>query len=260
MPRGSRPGERRGGRQRGTPNKKTLLKNAAIAAAAAKGEVSPLDFLIAVMRDSNTPFDLRIKVAMAALPYVHAKLESSAPGISAERLRQVNDGCSIDIVEARALRDDHKRLTELIQLKPFGQKLSASELEEQATLRDRISARARIMVCPEGYSPKQARLDSDRLHQLHRKLMSSVSCGGGSLSDEESDEEALLTARRAAFEETAEGRGRRRIFELFLTQRSGAEQNELDELQKLYPAEPLDDDEPLRDAIEAWGKVAAGEF
>ena len=36
MPRGSKPGERRGGRQRGTPNKKTALKNAALAAAAAK--------------------------------------------------------------------------------------------------------------------------------------------------------------------------------------------------------------------------------
>jgi hypothetical protein len=34
MPRGSKLGERRGGRQRGTPNKKTALKNAAIAAAA----------------------------------------------------------------------------------------------------------------------------------------------------------------------------------------------------------------------------------
>ena len=35
MPRGSRPGERRGGRQRGAPNKKTLIKNAVFLAAAA---------------------------------------------------------------------------------------------------------------------------------------------------------------------------------------------------------------------------------
>jgi hypothetical protein len=30
MPRGSKPGERRGGRQRGTPNKSTALKKAAL--------------------------------------------------------------------------------------------------------------------------------------------------------------------------------------------------------------------------------------
>ena len=46
MPRGSKPGERRGGRQRGTPNKSTLLKNAAIKAAATDPNLSPLDFLL----------------------------------------------------------------------------------------------------------------------------------------------------------------------------------------------------------------------
>ena len=43
MPRGSKPGERRGGRKVGTPNKKTVLKNAAICAAVAGPDVSPLD-------------------------------------------------------------------------------------------------------------------------------------------------------------------------------------------------------------------------
>jgi hypothetical protein len=51
MPRGSKPGERRGGRQRGTPNKKTAHKNAALAAAAANPDISPLDFLLGIMRD-----------------------------------------------------------------------------------------------------------------------------------------------------------------------------------------------------------------
>ena len=35
MPRGSKPGERRGGRQRGTPNKATVAKAAALASASA---------------------------------------------------------------------------------------------------------------------------------------------------------------------------------------------------------------------------------
>ena len=50
MPRGSRPGERRGGRQRGTLNKKTVLRNAAIKAAALHSNLSPLDFLLGLMR------------------------------------------------------------------------------------------------------------------------------------------------------------------------------------------------------------------
>jgi hypothetical protein len=42
MPRGSKPGERRGGRQKGTPNKKTLLRDAALTIAAANPTLSPL--------------------------------------------------------------------------------------------------------------------------------------------------------------------------------------------------------------------------
>ena len=73
MPRGSKPGERRGGRQRGTPNKMTALKNAAISAAAANPNTSPLDFLLGLMRDPNLSIEYRAKVAMTALPFVHTK-------------------------------------------------------------------------------------------------------------------------------------------------------------------------------------------
>ena len=44
MSRGCKPGERRGGRQRGTPNKSTLLKHAAIKAAVTDPNLSPLAF------------------------------------------------------------------------------------------------------------------------------------------------------------------------------------------------------------------------
>jgi hypothetical protein len=75
MPRGSRPGERRGGRQRGTPNKKTLIKNAVFCAAAADPDRSPLDFMLALMRDPQVPLDLRLEMAAAASPFVHARPE-----------------------------------------------------------------------------------------------------------------------------------------------------------------------------------------
>ena len=73
MPRGSKAGERRGGRQRGTPNKTTALKNAVLCAAAAKPDASPLDFMLGLMRDPAIPTDLQLEMAAAAVPFVHAK-------------------------------------------------------------------------------------------------------------------------------------------------------------------------------------------
>ena len=78
MPRGSRPGERRGGRQRGTPNKKTVLKEAAIRAAGVDPNSSPLDFILGLMRDPKLPLDLRVDFAKTAAPYLHAKLKEPA--------------------------------------------------------------------------------------------------------------------------------------------------------------------------------------
>jgi hypothetical protein len=73
MPRGSRPGERRGGRKPGTPNKKTLIKNAVFLAAAAEPNGSPLEFMLALMRDPQVPFGMRLDMASIAAPYVHAR-------------------------------------------------------------------------------------------------------------------------------------------------------------------------------------------
>ena len=89
MPRGSKPGERRGGRQPGTPNKKTALVNAAFDAATSNPDLSPLDFLLEVMRNSSIPPDCRIKAALAALPYVHVKPERSPATDSAATARQI---------------------------------------------------------------------------------------------------------------------------------------------------------------------------
>jgi hypothetical protein len=55
MPRGSKPGERRGGRQLGTPNKKTVLRNAAICAAALDPNSAPRDFMLGLVRNSDLP-------------------------------------------------------------------------------------------------------------------------------------------------------------------------------------------------------------
>src|SRR3974377_23552 len=92
MPRGSKLGERRGGRQPGTPNKKTALVNAAFDAVTSNPDLSPLDFLLGVMRDASLPPDWRIKAAQAALPYVHVKPELSPATDPAAAPQQIQNG------------------------------------------------------------------------------------------------------------------------------------------------------------------------
>jgi hypothetical protein len=71
MPRGgSNPGERRGGRQKGTPNKKT---RAFMESVEASGLV-PLEYMLAVMRDETAPPERRDEMAKAAAPFVHPRL------------------------------------------------------------------------------------------------------------------------------------------------------------------------------------------
>jgi hypothetical protein len=77
MPRGSKPGERRGGRQKGTQNKNTLLRNSALIAAAADPKLSPLEYLLNVMRDQTFPLETRVAAAREALPYFHSKPQES---------------------------------------------------------------------------------------------------------------------------------------------------------------------------------------
>jgi hypothetical protein len=115
MPRGSKPGERRGGRQRGTPNKKTALKNAALAAAAANTDISPRDFLLGIMRDPTTSRELRVKIALAVVRLTDAK--PIARRDDPTQSRELIDGARslIDAAAANALRDDYHRLNELFQ-------------------------------------------------------------------------------------------------------------------------------------------------
>jgi hypothetical protein len=61
-----------GGRVKGTPNKATAAKAAQIAASG----LTPLDYLLSVMRDDKEHSDARRDAAKAAAPYVHPKLAS----------------------------------------------------------------------------------------------------------------------------------------------------------------------------------------
>jgi hypothetical protein len=236
--------------------------NAAIAAAAANPAISPLDFLLGIMRDPKASSELRIKVAQITLPFVHAKPGSAPSGDLAgtAKLIDVTGAFTIDNAVAKALREDYHRLGAL-QRKKCGDPLSAAEVEEESNLRVSIGDRARAIGRPAGCGLKQAQQDNNRLHQLYCKRISPPSCGGGALPDAEDAEEAQLTARVAAFDESPEGCARRRIRELemqdFRGGRSAAEQNELDSLRTLYPDLPLDPDDPLTEAFEAWRRERA---
>ena len=61
------------------------------------------------------------------------------------------------------------------------------------------------------------------------------------------------------FRPSTEGCARRHIRDLQLQNRgrSAAEQNELDNLKTLYPDLPLDPDDPLTEAFEAWRRERA---
>lgn len=63
-------GKKTGGRQKGTPNKATAAKAAEIAASG----LTPLDYMLSVLRDIANDAAIRLDAAKAAAPYVHPKL------------------------------------------------------------------------------------------------------------------------------------------------------------------------------------------
>lgn len=69
----ARGGTRTGaGRPRGKPNRRTEETQRAVELSG----ITPLDYMLALMRDEGTPPVMRFEAAKAAAPYVHAKLAS----------------------------------------------------------------------------------------------------------------------------------------------------------------------------------------
>lgn len=72
MPAGSKPGERRGGRKKGVPNKSNAEREARIAAEG----ITPLEYMLKVMRDETEDTKRRDQMAAAAARYVHPTMAS----------------------------------------------------------------------------------------------------------------------------------------------------------------------------------------
>jgi len=66
MPRGSKPGEHRGGRQHATPNRRTLLTNRILAAAADNTASTVNELVLGLAKDQGLPADIRMAVARKA--------------------------------------------------------------------------------------------------------------------------------------------------------------------------------------------------
>lgn len=86
---GGKGGAREGaGRKKGEPNKRT----AALVAKVEATGITPLDYLLGIMRDDTAEPRDRQNAAVAAAPYVHAKLASvevSGKGGAAIQVEQV---------------------------------------------------------------------------------------------------------------------------------------------------------------------------
>src|SRR5262245_40220663 len=63
-----------GGRKKGTLNKATAARQAAIVASG----MTPLDFMLSIMRDEGAATELRLEAACKAAPFVHPRLSAVA--------------------------------------------------------------------------------------------------------------------------------------------------------------------------------------
>src|SRR5437588_12995780 len=68
MLRGSRPGERRGGRKRGTPNGRTILRDRILSIGLDHPAASQRAFLLKLVKDRKLPGDTRMAVAPQCFP------------------------------------------------------------------------------------------------------------------------------------------------------------------------------------------------
>ena len=65
-------GHKTGGRKKGTPNKATAKRQAAIEASG----LTPLDYMLSIMRDEERDATERLEAAKAAAPFVHPRLST----------------------------------------------------------------------------------------------------------------------------------------------------------------------------------------
>lgn len=70
-------GYKTGGRQKGTRNKRTLSREAMLRrAGAGLATTTPLEFILAIMNNTDLPLAMRLDAAVMAAPYMHPRLRA----------------------------------------------------------------------------------------------------------------------------------------------------------------------------------------
>jgi hypothetical protein len=197
-----------------------IKTKAATPGSAASSNLSPLDFLLGVMRSPNVAPDLRIKVAATVGPFVHPKPRGAAPIVADGPY-----GFDIDPEVARAVWENMDR-----------SRLSASDPIEyprvgDSALEPHIAERLAAAKCPDGYAAKEAREDRNRLVRLCE--------GRKALTEDENAEAADLAARLEVYARGPEGKDRLRLMELryheICRPFSAEEQSEIARLKAIHP-------------------------
>lgn len=96
----------RGGKRQGAGRKKGSLSvrtQEIVAAAAAEG-VTPLEFMLEVLRDPTKTFDDRFKAAIQAAPYMHPRLAAVQHSGDAENPLESLQRVEIHVVDSQSER------------------------------------------------------------------------------------------------------------------------------------------------------------
>src|SRR5271170_5996638 len=79
MPRGSKPGERRGGRQCATPNKRTVLAERILVVASCNPTATRHELLLILAKDQALRADIRMAIARKSFPAVTSRSMEADP-------------------------------------------------------------------------------------------------------------------------------------------------------------------------------------
>lgn len=98
-----------GGRREGAGRKQgsRLQKTAAIAHKLAEEGITPLEYILGLMRDETLPLDIRLDCAKAAAAYVHPRLAAT------HTLSEKNVTISMNDVVRKALEDSDRMYKEM---------------------------------------------------------------------------------------------------------------------------------------------------
>jgi hypothetical protein len=169
-------------------------------AASAKA-LTPLAFLRAVMRHSDTPIHLRMKVASIIAPYFHPR---AIPEGESEPEFEIDDqyGFSVEPALLKKLRDTKKALDDLDQSWTKGE---GSYEQQHNVLMERLAVAKKSLRCADTYGWEDLAKDESRLVELAPKRRTQA------LTPAEDAEEIHLTARTFSHENSAEHVERERL-------------------------------------------------